>query len=180
MPIKLLPKEQWTVIQTANGRVCLPVIEDNEHVQWCGPTGSQTVCAIGIREDGNSVYVDCSMADSLSAQIAANGGNFVFAVPTATAETQPPAATQPQGDSFRALSYTVAGNSAGSAVSASGMSLPLWAQLSLNIVVWSVVLALAVKFLLPWLREWKASPTYATQFRRPRSLRNRIDFEEIE
>lgn len=180
MPIKLLPKEQWTVIQSAGGQVCLPVIEDNEHVQWCGPTGSQSVCMIATREDGNSVYVDCTMADSLAAQNAANGGNFVFAVPTATPEMRPQADTQAQDEGFRAFSYTVAGNSVGDAVSASGVSLPLWAQLSLNVVVWGAVLLLAVKFLLPWLKEWKASPAYATQFKRPRSLRNRIEFEEVE
>lgn len=180
MPVNILPKEQWTVIQTVDGKVCLPMTVDNEAIQWCGPVGSQTTCVIGKHSDGNSVYVDCSMADYVVAQINAHGGEFVVEVPPGVSTTQSAAFTSQQD--FRAESYTVAGNGVGAAYSASGVSLPLWAQISLNVVVWAVVVALVVKFAIPWLKEWKTatSAAYGTQFKRPRSLRNRIEFEEVD
>ena len=179
MPVKLFPKEQWTIIQSVDGKVCLPMTVDNEFTQWCGPIGSKSTCVIGTLPDGNNIYVDCGMADYVVAQIAAHNGEFVVEVPTANGQ-QVAAATHQQG-SYTNI-YTVAGNGVGAAYSASGVSLPVWAQIGLNVVVWAAVLALAVKFLIPWLKEWKTatSAAYGTQFNRPRSLRNRIEFEEVD
>lgn len=175
MPVKLFPKDQWTVIKSVDGKVCLPMTVDNEPTQWCGPVGEKEICVIGIREDGNNIYADCSIVDRVSVQ----DGGFVVNVPPAT----PPqiAVAAPQQD-IRANVYTVAGNSVGAAYSVSGVSLPLWGQVGLNIAVWAAVLLLAAKFLIPWLREWKTatSAAYGTQFKRPRSLRNRIEFEEVD
>lgn len=174
----LFSRKDWVTFPSAEGQVCLPLPEGTRCIQT-----SFTMCQVGYRNN-YPIFLDCQYDVAAAKQLIETGSvPVITATPNASqqsaAERTPVAAIVVSSVS-NGQGGLPASNSASLAIAQANdisytYALPLWAQVTLNIIVFGTLIAAAIWF---YRGRQSTQPSfrvaYASQRRQPK-----IQFEEV-